>query len=60
MYRQLWIVGNIKFFITPFDNLSIKVIITDIDSTSRRFLSQNLSNGFSGKLGRSEPLKTKE
>ena len=47
-----------KFFITPFDNLSI--IITDIDSTSRRFLSQNLSNGFSGKLGRSEPLKTKE
>ena len=58
MYRQLWIVGNMKFFITPFDNLSI--IITDIDSTSRRFLSQNLSNGFSGKLGRSEPLKTKE
>ena len=58
MYRQLWIVGNMKFFITPFDSLSI--IITDIDSTSRRFLSQNLSNGFSGKLGRSEPLKTKE
>ena len=57
MYYQLWIVGNVKFFITPFDNSSI---ITDIDSTSRRFLSQNLSNGFSGKLGGSETLKTKE
>ena len=49
-----------KFFISPFDNLSKIIIITDIDSTSRRFLSQNLSNGFSGKLGGSEPLKTKE